>query len=165
MTQETATDPDAIAGTVIDALAEYQRLSIAVVTGNADDPEAAVKGLVSLHLTWTAENPETSKLINRHRHAVMSGPHRDRLMASNREFFAAMKSWIDLQAETGRLPAVSFNLLHAVIFAPTQEIAKLWLAGRLKKPLAEYAEPLGDAAWAGLRALPERQQPGAAATS
>ena len=54
------------------------------------------------------------------------------------------------------LPAVSFNLMHAIVFAPTQEIAKLALAGRLRKPLPEYAESLGDAAWAGLQTLPER---------
>jgi len=165
MSPETVTDPDAIAERVIEALETYQRLSIDVISGNEEDPEAAVKGLVALHLNWTGENADTSKLINRHRHEVINGPHRDRLMASNREFFAAMKQWIDLQAETGRLPAVSFNLLHAVIFAPTQEVAKLWLAGRLKKPLTEYAEPLGDAAWAGLLALPERRQPGTSATS
>ncbi|HTU13720.1 MAG TPA: hypothetical protein VMF31_00860 [Solirubrobacterales bacterium] len=165
MSPETLTDPDAIAEKVIETLEEYQRLSIGVISADADDPEAAVKGLVGLHLTWTADNAETSRLISRHRHEVITGPHRERLMASNREFFTAMKTWIDRQAETGRLPAVSFNLLHAVIFAPTQEIAKLWLAGRLKKPLSEYAGPLGDAAWAGLLALPERRQPGTTATS
>ena len=79
-------------------------------------------------------------------------------MASNQRYFAAMKTWIDLQAEGGRLPALSFNLMHAVIFAPTQEIAKLSLAGRLKKPLPDYAEGLGDAAWAALLALPEREK-------
>ena len=154
-------DPDAIAERVIEALESYQRLSIDLVEGHAEDPEAAVKGLVRLHLDWTAENPDTSRLISRHRHEVIAGPHRERLMASNRDFFAAMKTWIDHQSESGRLPAVSFNLVHAVIFAPTQEVAKLWLAGRLKKPASEYAEPLGDAAWAGLLALPERRRPGA----
>ncbi|MGA7435349.1 MAG: hypothetical protein WBW44_06960 [Solirubrobacterales bacterium] len=152
--------PEQIAETVIDELENYQRLSIDVVNRNREDPEAAVKGLVSLHLAWTEENPETAKLINRHRNEVFNGPHRDRLVASNSEFFIAMKGWIDLQAASGRLPAVSFNLLHAVIFAPTQEVAKLWLAGRLKKPPSEYIGPLGDAAWAGLLALPERSQPG-----
>lgn len=158
--EEPGLDPDAIAEKVIEALETYQELSIEVVEANSEDPEAAVKGLVSLHLSWTADNPDTSRLISRHRHQVISGPHRERLMASNRDYFAAMKAWIDRQAESGRLPALSFNLMHAVIFAPTQEIAKLWLAGRLKKPLTEYAGPLGDAAWAGLLALPERQRPG-----
>ncbi len=149
-----------IAERVVTALVDYQQLSIAVVTKNGDDPEAAVKGLVSLHLEWTDQNRETAGLVARHRNVVMAGPHRERLIEANREFFASMKQWIDRQSESGRLPAVSFNLMHAVIFAPTQEIAKLGLAGRLKKPLQEYALPLGEAAWAGLLTLPERSQPG-----
>lgn len=165
MNEAAEGDSDAIAERVIEALEAYQQLSIDVVMDGAEDPEAAVKGLVALHLNWTAENPDTSRLITKHRHAVIAGPHRERLMASNREYFAAMKVWIDQQAESGRLPALSFNLMHAVIFAPTQEIAKLWLAGRLKKPPAEYAGPLGDAAWAGLLALPERERPGTEASS
>ncbi len=161
----TELDQDELADVVIGALEDYQRLSIDLVNELAGDPQAAVKGLVALHLTWTEQNPDTSRLISRHRNEVIAGPHRERLMASNRDYFAAMKSWIDLQAESGLLPAVSFNLMHAVIFAPTQEIAKLGLAGRLKKPLPEYAGPLGDAAWAGLLALPERTRPGPEAAS
>ncbi len=146
------------AETVIDALEAYQRLSIEVIENHAADPESAVKGLVALHLDWTESNRETARLVARHRNDVMAGPHRDRLVASNREYFASMKTWIDTQAENGILPAVSFSLMHAVIFAPTQEIAKLGLADRLKKPLSAYSQALGEAAWAALRALPERSR-------
>ncbi|MBK5231986.1 MAG: hypothetical protein JJE13_03255 [Thermoleophilia bacterium] len=149
---------DETAEMVVTALEDYQQLSIAVVTNNADDPEAAIKGLVALHLNWTEDNRETAKLVARHRNAAAAGPLGERLMASNREFFASMRTWIDRQSESGRLPPISFNLMHAVTFAPTQEVAKLSLAGRLKKPLPEYAEALGDAAWAGLLALPERRR-------
>ena len=160
MSVSDAGDAEAIAEKVTEELELYQQLSIEMATANAESPEAVVKGLVRLHLSWTEENPDTARLIGRHRNEVINGPQRDRLMASNARYFKAMKEWIDLQANTGRLPAISFNLMHAVIFAPTQEVAKLWLAGRLKKPLADYIEPLGDAAWAGVLALPERQQPG-----
>ena len=155
---DPAETTDEIAVRVVNALEDYQQLSIGVVTDNADDPEAAVKGLVSLHLNWTEENPETARLVARHRNAVAGGPLGGRLMASNKEFFASMKVWIDRNAETGAMPPVSFNLMHAVTFAPTQEIAKLGLAGRLTKPLPGYAEALGDAAWAGLLALPARSR-------
>ena len=123
---------------------------------NVEYPAAAVKGLVALHLNWPEENRETAALISGHRNAVVAVPLGPRLMASNKEYFAGMKTWIERQSESDRLPAISFNLMHAVIFAPTQEIAKLALAGRLKKPLGDYAEALGDAAWAGLLVLPER---------
>jgi len=155
---EAATDPDGIAERVIEALETYQQLSIDVIANHADNPEGAVKGLVNLHLDWTEQNRETAVLIAKHRNEVMAGPHRERLMASNREFFASMKAWIEREAGTGKLPAVSFNLMHAVVFAPAQEVAKLGLSGKLKKPLQNYADALGDAAWAGLKSLPERSR-------
>lgn len=156
----TVPDQEAIARRVVEALVDYQRLSLEVLEMNADDPESAVRGLIDLHLDWTEANRHTARLIARHRNEVMAGPHGEALMSANQEFFAAMKAWIERQAETGLLSPVSFNLMHAVIFAPTQEIAKLALSGRLKKPLPKYSKALGDAAWAGLRALPERSQPG-----
>ncbi len=141
---------------VIEALERYQRLSVEVLERHVTDPEAAVKGLVALHLSWTEEDPERARTVGRRRNDAAAGKHGDRLAQSNREWFAQMKAWIDSQAATGRIEPVSFNLLHAVIFAPTQEIAKLWLAGRLKKPLDGYAGPLGEAAWAAISALPPR---------
>lgn len=150
-------DPAAIAAIVVDALEEYQRLSKDVYEATPDDPEAVVKGLVRLHLRWTAENRETAILIARHRNEVAAGPEAARLAESNKEMFKATRAWIGEQATAGRIPATSFNLLHAIVFAPAQEIAKLWLTGRLKSSLDDQAEGLADAAWAGVRALPDKQ--------
>lgn len=151
------TDPEAIASTVVDALEDYQRLSKDVYEANPDDPEAVVKGLVRLHLNWTQENRETAILIARHRNEVAAGPEGERLAESNKQMFRATRAWIDEQADAGRMPATSFNLMHAIVFAPTQEIAKLWLTGRLKTALADQAEALAEAAWAGISALPDRE--------
>jgi len=147
-------EPDGLA--VVEALERYQRLSVEVLERHEADPEAAVKGLISLHLSWTEEDPERARTVSRGRNAAAAGAHGDRLAISNREWFGQMKAWIDSQAAAGRIEPVSFNLLHAVVFAPTQEIAKLWLAGRLKRPLDEYASALGKAAWAAVSALPSR---------
>lgn len=149
-------DDAEIAERVISTLEAHQRRSVEILEANESDPEAVVKALVRLHLEWTEEDPERAILISRKRNEVAAGQLGERLAASNREFFSRMKAWIDSQAEAGRVEPVSFNLLHAVVFAPTQEIAKLWLAGRLKRPLASYADALGDAAWAGIAALPAR---------
>ena len=51
------------------------------------------------------------------------------------------------------MPPMSFNVMHAIVFAPTQELAKLYLGGRLRKNPTEYALVMGDAAWAGLQAV------------
>lgn len=145
-----------LAERVVSELENYQRLSMDALARNETDPEAGLKALVALHLSWTEEDPERARLIARHRNEVAAGPLGERLLTSNREWFGQMKKWIDSQADAGRIAPVSFNLLHAVVFAPTQEVAKLWLAGRLKRSPAEYAEPLGDAAVAAVSALPAR---------
>ncbi|MFM9149073.1 MAG: hypothetical protein ACKORA_01080, partial [Solirubrobacterales bacterium] len=44
----------------------------------------------------------------------------------------------------------SVALLHALVFAPTQELARLHLAGLLDRPLSEYREDLGRAAWSSV---------------
>lgn len=145
-----------LAELVVSELENYQRLSMAALAENETDPEAGLKALVALHLSWTEEDPDRARMVSRHRNEAAAGPLGERLATSNREWFAQMKQWIDSQAAAGRIEPVSFNLLHAVVFAPTQEIAKLWLAGRLRRPPAEYAEPLGDAAVAAVKALPAR---------
>ncbi len=145
-----------IAEQVVSALEDHQRRTVEILEENESDPEAAVKALVRLHLKWTEEDPERAILVSRKRNEVATGPLGERLAASNREWFSTMKAWIDHQAGTERIEPVSFNLLHAVIFAPTQEISKLWLAGRLKRPLGSYADALGEAAWASVCALPAR---------
>ena len=151
-------DDGEIAGQVVAALEDHQRRTVEILEREGDDAETVVKSLVRLHLEWTEEDRERAITVSRHRNAVAAGPLGERLAAANRDWFSTMKAWIDAQAEAGSIEPVSFNLLHAVIFAPTQEIAKLWLAGRLKRPLASYADALGDAAWAAVCALPARDR-------
>jgi hypothetical protein len=156
--QAATGDPaaDDVGRFVVDELERYQRLSLEVLEASAGRPGDALRGLVALHLAWTEEDPERARTVGRHRNEAISGPHGPRLIESNRDWFGRMKDWIDAEAAAGVIEPVSFNLLHAVVFAPTQEIAKLWLAGRLKRPLSEYAGPLGDAAVAAVGALPPR---------
>jgi hypothetical protein len=137
---------------VLTALEDYQRQTVGLYREHADDPEGCVKALVRLHLDWTEADPERAKLVSRYRGPVMAGPGKDRLNSSNAAYFAESKQWLKGSVESGAMPPVSFNILHALVFAPTQELAKLWLGGRLKKTPSEYAAPMGDAAWAGILA-------------
>ena len=137
---------------VLTALEDYQQRTIALYREHAGDPESCVKALVRLHLEWTEEDPDRAKLVSRYRGPVMAGPGKERLNASNALYFEESKQWLKSSVESGAMPPVSFNILHALVFAPTQELAKHWLGGRLKKEPAEYANPMGDAAWAGILA-------------
>lgn len=137
---------------VIEALEDYQQRTIEIYNQNADDPEGCIKSLVRLHLAWTEEDPERAKLVSRYRGEVMAGPGKARLSASNADYFERTRAWMETATSAGTMPSVSFNILHALVFAPTQELAKHWLGGRLRKRPTEYAEPMGDAAWAGIKA-------------
>ena len=137
---------------VLEALEEYQRRTIELYQDHAGDPESCVKSLVRLHLGWTEEDPERAKLVSRYRGPVMAGPGKDRLTASNLAYFEESKRWMRESTESGGMPPVSFNVLHALVFAPTQELCKHWLGGRLKRRPTEYAAAMGEAAWAGILA-------------
>ena len=142
-------DPDL---PIIEALEEYQRSSLEVLDSNRGDPEAAVKGLVSLHIAWTAGDPDRARLVSSGRNRVMAGPLGPRLRESNAVWMADLRKWLDEERETGGVGVGSIAILHAVVFAPTQEIARLWLAGLLPRDLEDYREPLAEAAWAGITA-------------
>ena len=137
---------------VLSALEEYQRRTVGLYREHAGDPESCVKALVRLHLDWTEEDPDRAKMVSRYRAPVMAGPGKDRLNSSNAAYFEESKHWLESSVESGAMPPLSFNILHALVFAPTQELAKLWLSGRLKKQPTEYAFPMGDAACAGMLA-------------
>lgn len=146
------TDRDLPVEAVLSALEDYQRRTIAIYREFPGDPEPCVKALVHLHLTWTEEDPERARMVSRYRGAVMAGPGKERLSTANAAYFQETKAWMKEASESGAMPAVSFNVLHALVFAPTQELAKHWLGGRLKRQPTEYAVPMGEAAWAGILA-------------
>lgn len=137
---------------VLSALEEYQRRTIEIYKSSGEDPECCVKDLVRLHLGWTEEDPERARIVTKYRNPVMAGPGGKRLGASNALYFEQSKQWMESARESGAMPSISFNLLHALVFAPTQELAKLWLGGRLNRRPTEYAEAMGAAAWAGILA-------------
>ena len=146
--ETTSPDPGDVA--VVEALEEYGDRAIAVVDSAGGDPEVAVRGLVALHVEWTVADPERARRVAAGRNRAMAGPLGPRLRESNGEMFGRLSSWVDEAALPGRLGTDSVALLHAVVFAPTQELAKLHLAGLLDRPLGDYERELADAAWAAV---------------
>lgn len=142
-------DPDLV---IVEALEDYQQASLEVLQLNEGSPEAAVKGLVDLHIEWTSSDPERARMVASGRNRAMAGPLGPRLRQSNDEWMTALRAWLDGERESGLVSNGSIAILHAVVFAPTQEIAKLWLAGLLPRDLEDYRDPLADAAWAGILA-------------
>lgn len=143
------------ADAVIEALEKYQGATIDLYERYAGDPEGCVMALVRLHMEWTETDPDRARTVSRHRNAIMAGPGRERLTAANAVYFERTAEWLRAEQQAGRMPRVSFNVLHALVFAPSQELAKNWLAGRLRKEPTEYADRMGRAAWAAIVAAGE----------
>lgn len=137
---------------IVEALEEYQRRSLAVLQGQSGNPELAIKGLIDLHIDWTAGDPDLARKVAAGRNRAMSGPLGPRLRESNGRWMAELRAWLESERKTGGIPFGSVAILHAVVFAPTQEISRLWLAGLLPRDLEDYRLPLAEAAWAGVSA-------------
>lgn len=135
-------------------LEEYRDLSLAVIERNAGDAEGAIRGLVGLHVDWTGEDPERARAVAAGRGRVATGELGGRLKASNRILFGRLSEWVGAARAEGSIRTDSVALLHALVFAPTQELARLHLAGLLDRPLAEYRDQLAQAAWDSVRGDP-----------
>ncbi len=133
-------------------LEEYRDLSLEVIEDHAGDPEGAVRGLVALHVEWTEVDPDRARAVAAGRGRVAAGDLGGRLRDSNRILFRRLAEWVGQALTDGAIRTDSVALLHALVFAPTQELARLHLAGLLDRPLGEYREALARAAWDSIRA-------------
>lgn len=144
-----------IAALVLEAFADYQGGILRLLSEHAEDARAGIEGLVEHHLDWVERNPEDARLLMTRRDKVAAGPYGDRLSEQNREFLRAVGGWLDSQVEAGRMPALGIDLVHALAFAPAQELSSLWLAGRIESPPTAFSARLAPAAWAAILAVPE----------
>jgi AcrR family transcriptional regulator len=142
-----------LAALVVGALTDYQDALLSTLAAHAGDARGGVRAGVALHLRWCEDNARAARLIVAYRNAVAAGAGREPLRAANRAFLRGVRRWLAVHQAAGAIPEADVNLIHAVVFAPAQELASLWLAGRVKRRPTASADALGDAAWAALQAL------------
>ncbi|MFC9839242.1 TetR/AcrR family transcriptional regulator [Rhodococcus sp. NPDC127530] len=142
-----------LAAVLIDAVSIYQQEAKALLDQHRDDLEAAVGAIVRHRLFWARSNAPLARLLLEEREFVVAPAWRDQLKALNDEFRAHSRQWLDHQTALGNLPAIPISLAHPIVFAPAEEIARLWLRGQLEGDPIEFAAPLADAAVAGLRSM------------
>ena len=65
----------------------------------------------------------------------------------NRAFLPRMAAWVERQTDAGALRALPLELWEPVLLGPSQELARLWLAGRLQITLADAERMLAETTW------------------
>jgi hypothetical protein len=115
--------------------------------------EAAVKGIVRMHLRWCAENPGIARfLVTVSEPAVLEAAEAE-LKGGNERFAAIVRNWWRPHAHYGSLRPLTAAQSLALWLGPAQEWIRAWLLGAFaESPSDEDAELLADAAWLCLRA-------------
>jgi AcrR family transcriptional regulator len=141
---------DELAGAIyLEGLGDYQRGMLATLQA-AGSTRAGVEAVVRHHLEWIEARPELARFLLLGRDASVVIATERPLRQLNRGFFAAIRRWTEPRAQAGELLALSPELLSALWIGPSQELARLWLAGQVKTKLSDAAEVLAAAAWASL---------------
>lgn len=143
-----------LAALVAEIILDYQDAVLAVLDTHAYDAHAGVLDTVTAHLRWTQEHRDQAKLLQTHSDQLAIGPRREQVRDLNRRFRERNEKWLWQQADAGALPPVSVEVAHAVVFAPAREVCRVWLTHEAFPAPLSFSEALGQAAWAGLRALP-----------
>jgi AcrR family transcriptional regulator len=134
----------------VEGLRDYQRSYLETLGAERRSAEAAVRAVVENHLRWVEANRELARYLFSSREAEVVEASKAELGELNRAVFAATKDWV--ARWDGELQPLSLGLLHAALIGPSQEFARLWVAGRVKESIDDAVPVLADAAWKAVRA-------------
>ncbi len=123
----------------------FQHLRHALM--NSKTTEQGVKAVVRTYCEWISENPDWARFIFSSRGEVLNSDQAEKLKEENKVHFDFLQSWFKPRLEAGELKNYPFAIYHSLLVGPAQDYAKLWLSGRVRKPLQDYIELFCDAAW------------------
>jgi len=148
-----------LASVLTEIVQDFHRCVLAALDHYPDDAHAGVLGAVGAHLSWTEQHRDQALLLQRYRERVARGPEQRRISELNRDFRNRSTAWLHRQAEAGRLPVVTAEVGHALVFAPAAELCRVWLTKHTFPAPTTFTAVLGEAAWAALRTLPSQARP------
>jgi AcrR family transcriptional regulator len=137
----------------VEGMADYQDGAVVLLRA-APDARAGIEALVRHHLEWVSANPDLARFLLAGRETEVRLASEARLRDVNRAFFGAVEAWLEPHVTAGRLRDLPFDLFHALLIGPSQELARQWLAGRARGSPAAAAETLAEAAWRSLQSTP-----------
>jgi AcrR family transcriptional regulator len=144
---------EALAGAVYAYCSTLHQQAFLDELARHEDAEAAVKGIVRMHLAWCVENPGMARfLATTSDPAILEASERE-LKDGNERFSAAVRDWWRPHVHYGALRPLTAAQSLSLWLGPAQEWIRAWLLGAYSAPPTEAeTEMLADAAWLCLRA-------------
>jgi AcrR family transcriptional regulator len=139
-----------IGALILEAMQDYQHGIFALLEKFAGDAEQGVRHAVSHHLHWHQHHRAQALVLLQHRGRGEAQPWEQAAHERNRTFTERSGEWLDRQINAGLIPFVSLEAAHAIVYAPADEICRIWLQRRIDTPPTSLADVLGTAAWHGL---------------
>ncbi len=115
------------------------------------DAEASIRALVRHHLRWLQRSPKLAKFLMGRRETELRLATEARVRELNRDFFPRVQEWIERHVSTGELRQVPEDLWEPLLLGPSQEFARVWLAGRVRISLRRAERELAEATWNAVR--------------
>lgn len=113
--------------------------------------EASIRALVKHHLRWVEGNPRLAKFLMGRRETELRLATEARVRELNRGFFPRVGAWMDRHVRSGELRPLPRDLWEPMLLGPSQEFARLWLAGRTRISLRRAERELAEATWNAVR--------------
>jgi AcrR family transcriptional regulator len=113
--------------------------------------EAGIHALVRHHLRWVEHNPQLARFLANRRETELRSVTEARVRELNRAFLPRVGAWVERHVKAGALRALPFDLWEPVLLGPSQELARLWLAGRTRIELRGAERDLAETTWRAVK--------------
>jgi AcrR family transcriptional regulator len=134
----------------VGGLADYQR-GFARALARHPEAEAGVRAMVRHHLRWVERNPALARFLANRRETELRLATQARVRELNRRFLPRVLAWLERHVDAGTLRPLERDLWEPVLLGPSQELSRLWLAGRIETSLRRAERELADATWNAVR--------------
>lgn len=129
----------------------YWDHAIAAVEAYDGDPVDALGAAVRGTLAYQQAHPEQHNFMIECASSSWTREHAAPVQALNAEFTQRFLAWGAPHAMAGRLRPIDPQLVAALVFGPSQWLARSWLTGLTPEPPTHYADMLVDLVTRALR--------------
>jgi AcrR family transcriptional regulator len=134
----------------VDGLRGYQDGLLSALESH-HDAEAGIHSLVRHHLRWVQRNPQLAQFLANRRETELLAATEARVRELNRAFLPRVAAWVDRHVQAGALRPLPLDLWEPVLLGPSQELARLWLAGRTRITLRGAERDLAETTWRAVK--------------